>query len=65
MKNGSIAAEGTFDSLQASGLDFAELLKSDNEEETNPKEVPEVDNDVTGSREFVRHLSVHSVSFPR
>lgn len=63
LKNGAIAAEGTFESLQASGLDFAELLKSDTEENQSPtKEVQGDHESDTSSREFVRHLSIHSVS---
>ncbi|XP_077294803.1 putative multidrug resistance-associated protein lethal(2)03659 [Arctopsyche grandis] len=63
LKNGAIAAEGTFESLQASGLDFAELLKSDTEENQSPTKEAQGDHESdTSSREFVRHLSIHSTN---
>ncbi|KAJ0181224.1 hypothetical protein K1T71_003309 [Dendrolimus kikuchii] len=66
LKNGAIAAAGNFDTLSASGLDFATLLARDEQEEEKPtaEAVTGLDNEDTlmhGSFRK-RQLSIHSVS---
>ncbi|XP_075982413.1 putative multidrug resistance-associated protein lethal(2)03659 [Anticarsia gemmatalis] len=65
LKNGAIAAAGNFDTLSASGLDFAKLLAREEEEEK-----PAVDPNATDTdNESILHgsfrkrqMSIHSVS---
>ncbi|XP_063890892.1 ATP-binding cassette sub-family C member 4 [Helicoverpa armigera] len=65
LKNGTIAAAGNFDTLSASGLDFATLLARDPEEE-KPAVDPnasEADTDSVLHGSFrKRQMSIHSVS---
>lgn len=67
MKNGSIAAAGDFETLSASGLDFATLLARDEAEEDKPaaEDKPVVDNEesVLQGSFRKRQMSIHSVSF--
>ncbi|KAG6460722.1 hypothetical protein O3G_MSEX012179 [Manduca sexta] len=68
LKNGAIAAAGNFDTLSASGLDFATLLARDEEEEKEEKAPPDtpVSNDtdelVLQGSFRKRQMSIHSVS---
>lgn len=65
LKNGAIAAAGNFDTLSASGLDFATLLARDQEEEKptpDPNTTdPDTDSVLQGSFRK-RQMSIHSVS---
>ncbi|CAB3248424.1 unnamed protein product [Arctia plantaginis] len=65
LKNGSIAAAGNFDTLSASGLDFAKLLAREEEEDkpaTEPS-VTETDSESVLHGSFrKRQMSIHSVS---
>ncbi|CAH0600445.1 unnamed protein product [Chrysodeixis includens] len=65
LKNGSIAAAGNFDTLSASGLDFATLLARDPEEEkpaVDPN-APDTDTESILQGSFrKRQMSIHSVS---
>ncbi|XP_062528577.1 ATP-binding cassette sub-family C member 4 isoform X3 [Bombyx mori] len=67
LKNGTIAAAGNFDTLSASGLDFATLLARDQHEEEKPTEAAvltdtEDNNSVLHGSFRKRQLSIHSVS---
>ncbi|CAH2068680.1 unnamed protein product, partial [Iphiclides podalirius] len=67
LKNGSIAAAGDFDTLSASGLDFASLLAKGEPEEERPKPAQDTSaNDLEDSMlqgSFrKRQMSIHSVS---
>ncbi|CAH2099847.1 unnamed protein product [Euphydryas editha] len=66
LKNGSIAAAGDFETLSASGLDFATLLARDEEEEEKPaaEEKTNVDTEesVLQGSFRKRQMSIHSVS---
>ncbi|XP_041974315.1 probable multidrug resistance-associated protein lethal(2)03659 isoform X2 [Aricia agestis] len=66
LKNGSIAAAGDFETLSASGLDFASLLAREEEEEEKkePEEKSQVDPEDTMMQGSFRkrQLSIHSVS---
>lgn len=65
LKNGAIAAAGNFDTLSASGLDFATLLARDPEEEKPAAEPsaaePDTESVLQGSFRK-RQMSIHSVS---
>ncbi|XP_053601424.1 ATP-binding cassette subfamily C member 4-like isoform X2 [Plodia interpunctella] len=65
LKNGAVAAAGNFETLSASGLDFASLLARDQEEEVKPAaEQPTADTEdsmLQGSFRK-RQMSIHSVS---
>ncbi|XP_059049399.1 ATP-binding cassette subfamily C member 4-like [Achroia grisella] len=65
LKNGAIAAAGDFDTLSASGLDFASLLARREEEEEKPSEqTPASENEETVLQGSFRkrQMSIHSVS---
>ncbi|KAM3966828.1 LOW QUALITY PROTEIN: putative multidrug resistance-associated protein lethal(2)03659 [Aphomia sociella] len=64
LKNGAIAAAGDFDTLSASGLDFASLLARGEEEEEKPPETPILENEesVLQGSFRKRQMSIHSVS---
>nr|AKC34058.1 ABCC4-like protein [Spodoptera litura]AKC34900.1 ABCC4-like protein [Spodoptera litura] len=65
LKNGTIAAAGNFDTLSASGLDFATLLARDQEEEkpTPDPNAAETDAESVLQGSFrKRQMSIHSVS---
>nr|ASS36021.1 ABCC4 [Samia ricini] len=65
LKNGSIAAAGDFDTLSASGLDFATLLARDEQEEEKPDPNVIVDDDTSHFSQSSfrkRQMSIHSVS---
>nr|UTK61406.1 ABCC4 [Hyphantria cunea] len=65
LKNGSIAAAGNFDTLSASGLDFAKLLAREEEEEKPAAEssITDVDSESILHGSFrKRQMSIHSVS---
>ncbi|KAL0895660.1 hypothetical protein ABMA27_011740 [Loxostege sticticalis] len=66
LKNGTIAAAGNFDTLSASGLDFASLLAREEEEEKKPalEQTPSLDNEesVLQGSFRKRQMSIHSVS---
>ncbi|KAH9634095.1 hypothetical protein HF086_001297 [Spodoptera exigua] len=65
LKNGTIAAAGNFDTLSASGLDFATLLARDQEEEkpTPDPNASEADSETLLQGSFrKRQMSIHSVS---
>ncbi|GBP23004.1 Probable multidrug resistance-associated protein lethal(2)03659 [Eumeta japonica] len=63
LKNGTIAAMGDFDTLSASGLDFAELLARGQEEEETADPLSDVSEDISRHSSFrKRQMSVHSVS---
>ncbi|KAF9409362.1 hypothetical protein HW555_011256 [Spodoptera exigua] len=63
LKNGTIAAAGNFDTLSASGLDFATLLARDQEEEkpTPDPNASEADSETLLQGSFrKRQMSIHS-----
>ncbi|XP_028159464.1 probable multidrug resistance-associated protein lethal(2)03659 isoform X1 [Ostrinia furnacalis] len=66
LKNGTIAAAGNFDTLSASGLDFASLLAREEEEENKPapEQTPtiETEESVLQGSFRKRQMSIHSVS---
>lgn len=66
MKNGSIAAAGDFETLSASGLDFATLLARDEQEEEKPaaeeKTTADTEESVLQGSFRKRQMSIHSVS---
>ncbi|XP_052753847.1 ATP-binding cassette sub-family C member 4-like [Galleria mellonella] len=64
LKNGAIAAAGDFDTLSASGLDFASLLaRPEEEEEKPPEQAPSDTDDAALHGSFrKRQMSIHSVS---
>lgn len=67
LKNGSVAAAGNFESLSASGLDFAKLLARNEEDDETKQSPPEyvTDNseDLSLQGSFrKRQMSIHSVS---
>lgn len=66
LKNGTIAAAGNFDTLSASGLDFAKLLAREEEEEKpvpDPNASADVDSESILHGSFrKRQMSIHSVS---
>lgn len=66
LKNGAIAAAGNFDTLSASGLDFATLLARNEQEEEKPatEQISSLDNEesVLQGSFRKRQLSIHSVS---
>lgn len=65
LKNGSIAAAGDFETLSASGLDFASLLARGEEEEERVKTAEQQDtaDDSSMHESFrKRQLSIHSVT---
>ncbi|XP_045542487.1 ATP-binding cassette subfamily C member 4 isoform X2 [Papilio machaon] len=67
LKNGSIAAAGDFETLSASGLDFATLLARDEAEEEKPKPAPEpasadLEDSLLQGSFRKRQMSIHSVS---
>ncbi|XP_072935953.1 probable multidrug resistance-associated protein lethal(2)03659 isoform X1 [Epargyreus clarus] len=66
LKNGTIAAAGNFDTLSASGLDFATLLARNEEEDDKPatEQTPaaELEESVLQGSFRKRQMSIHSVS---
>ncbi|XP_068628290.1 probable multidrug resistance-associated protein lethal(2)03659 [Battus philenor] len=67
LKNGSIAAAGDFETLSASGLDFATLLARGEPEEEKPKQlqessVTELEDSLLQGSFRKRQMSIHSVS---
>ncbi|KAI5635383.1 ABC transporter transmembrane region domain-containing protein [Phthorimaea operculella] len=64
LKNGAIAAAGDFETLSASGLDFATLLARDEPEDEKLPEVPSQTDDTESLHGSFRkrQMSIHSVS---
>ncbi|CAG5017723.1 unnamed protein product [Parnassius apollo] len=67
LKNGTIAAAGDFETLSASGLDFATLLARGESEEEKPKQSQdttntELEDSMLQGSFRKRQLSIHSVS---
>ncbi|CAK1548503.1 unnamed protein product [Leptosia nina] len=66
LKNGAIAAAGDFETLSASGLDFATLLARDEQEDEKPavedKSNIDLDESVLQGSFRKRQMSIHSVS---
>ncbi|XP_045503254.1 probable multidrug resistance-associated protein lethal(2)03659 isoform X2 [Colias croceus] len=66
LKNGAIAAAGDFETLSASGLDFATLLARDEQEDEKPvaeeKSNMDLDESVLQGSFRKRQMSIHSVS---
>ncbi|XP_046973503.1 ATP-binding cassette sub-family C member 4-like isoform X1 [Vanessa cardui] len=66
LKNGSIAAAGDFETLSASGLDFATLLARDEQEDDKPNADDKTNTDnedsVLQGSFRKRQMSIHSVS---
>ncbi|XP_073944725.1 probable multidrug resistance-associated protein lethal(2)03659 isoform X2 [Choristoneura fumiferana] len=63
LKNGTIAAAGSFETLSASGLDFASLLARGEEEERPTTEPAAADLEESPHGSFrIRQMSIHSLS---
>lgn len=66
LKNGTIAAAGDFETLSASGLDFATLLARDEQEDERPaleeKSNADMEESVLQGSFRKRQMSIHSVS---
>jgi hypothetical protein len=68
LKSGTIAAAGNFETLSASGLDFASLLARDEQEEDKPDKEQTPTADTEDSTSLLqssfrkRQMSIHSVS---
>ncbi|XP_060810337.1 ATP-binding cassette sub-family C member 4 [Amyelois transitella] len=67
LKNGAIAAAGDFETLSASGLDFASLLARNQEEQVKPAAEQPIDAEESAAAVLQgsfrkRQMSIHSVS---